>query len=332
MKKLKVSVIIPVYNAEKTIDRCLNYLTNQSYTNIEIIVVNDGSTDRSEYIIEKFRKKYNNIKYIKKNNEGVSSARNTGIKKSTGDYICFCDSDDYYEYDAIENLINHCKDADIVISSVKKKYVNRVEFSSIGNLYTSEDEKIKEIIFSMTKNHMINQMWCKLFKREIITQNKIFLNHCMHIGEDLDWMCRYFRYVKSVSCIDKVTYNYIIENKESLSQKFSKYFFEQNIVANHSLECLYRFKKMDLSIINELNLLKAWQSLMIVNSNTCYMKKSEKIEYIKNIIMSNKYKEIIKENKKGALKGKIMQLNNPYIIYIASFALNFKYVYFKNKK
>ena len=95
----KISIIIPVYNGEKYIKRCLNSIINQSYKDIEVIVVNDGSTDNSESIINDFVSKNTNFKYIKKDNGGLSDARNYGVKNATGDYICFVDVDDYISDD-----------------------------------------------------------------------------------------------------------------------------------------------------------------------------------------------------------------------------------------
>ena len=97
----KISVIIPVYNGEKYIQRCVDSVLNQTYSDIEIIVINDGSTDNTENIL----KSYSNIVLINKENEGVSKARNTGLSLAKGDYVYFCDADDYLEKNAFEILI-----------------------------------------------------------------------------------------------------------------------------------------------------------------------------------------------------------------------------------
>ena len=103
---MKVSVIVPVYNVYKYLDKCLNSLVNQTLKDIEIIIVNDGSKENEEEIINKYLDKYSNIKYYKKENGGLSSARNYGILKSTGKFICFVDSDDYVELNTYELLYN----------------------------------------------------------------------------------------------------------------------------------------------------------------------------------------------------------------------------------
>ena len=100
-----VSIIIPVYNCEKYITICLDSLINQTYSNIEIILVNDGSNDRSEDVIREFAKNDNRIKLYNQINQGVSVARNTGLDKATGEYIMFVDADDYIELDMVDELI-----------------------------------------------------------------------------------------------------------------------------------------------------------------------------------------------------------------------------------
>ena len=100
----KISVIIPVYNGEKYIERCVLSVVNQTYKNIEIMVIDDGSSDRTAEIIDDMRYEDKRIKVVKKKNEGVSSARNCGIEKSTGDYIMFVDADDYIEKDYLMNM------------------------------------------------------------------------------------------------------------------------------------------------------------------------------------------------------------------------------------
>ena len=102
--KCLISVVVPVYNVEKYIDRCLNSIINQTYRKLEIIIVNDGSTDNSRKIIDKFSKMDSRIIVIDKNNGGLSEARNVGINAATGDYITFIDSDDFVSYDYIEYL------------------------------------------------------------------------------------------------------------------------------------------------------------------------------------------------------------------------------------
>ena len=125
MKKAKVSVIIPVFNASKYIDKCVNSVINQSYKNYEIVVIDDGSKDDSLQILKKIKKQYNDkILLLSQPNNGESFARNKGLELATGDYILFLDSDDWIEKDYIYTLLNNIKDNDIVISGFKRYNFN----------------------------------------------------------------------------------------------------------------------------------------------------------------------------------------------------------------
>ena len=121
----KVSIIIPVYNAYTVIDKCIQSIINQTYKNIEIILINDGSKDKSIEKLNYYEKKYKNIKIINKKNEGVSKTRNLGIKKATGKYIMFIDNDDYIDNTYVETLLNEIKnsEADCVYSGYRREIV-----------------------------------------------------------------------------------------------------------------------------------------------------------------------------------------------------------------
>ena len=127
---VKVSVIVPVYNVEKYITKCLNSLVKQTLKDIEIIVVNDGSPDNSQAIIDKFVKKYpKKVKsYIKKNG-GLSDARNYGIEKATGEYIAFVDSDDYVEHNMYKEMYEKAKEHDFDIVVCDLKYIYELSFN-----------------------------------------------------------------------------------------------------------------------------------------------------------------------------------------------------------
>ena len=102
MEKVKISIIVPIYNAEQFLEKCLNSLINQTYQNLEIVCINDGSKDKSLSILKEYQKKDKRIIIIDQANQGVSEARNKGIKMATGEYICFCDADDSYKDNFIE--------------------------------------------------------------------------------------------------------------------------------------------------------------------------------------------------------------------------------------
>ena len=143
MSEIKVSIVVPVYNVEKYIEKCIDSIVKQTYNNLELIIVNDGSKDNSEQIILKKAKEDKRIKYIKKQNGGLSSARNVGIKAATGKYICFIDSDDWIDKKYVEVLVNTAEknNSDMVICNIR-------------NIY--DDGTIKENTEQIEKNEKIS--------------------------------------------------------------------------------------------------------------------------------------------------------------------------------
>ncbi|WP_394862155.1 glycosyltransferase family 2 protein [Paraclostridium bifermentans] len=156
---MKVSVIVPVYNVEVYLGQCLDSLINQTLDEVEIICVNDGSTDRSGDILESYKKKYKNIKIINKKNGGLSDARNYGLKHASGRYIGFIDSDDWCELDMFEKLYNHAEkyNADICISNYNEVY----------------EDSIKKVDDMEEEYPILHEasVWNKLFKREFVEKN-----------------------------------------------------------------------------------------------------------------------------------------------------------------
>ncbi len=162
----KVSVIVPVYNVEQYIEKCINSLVNQTLDDIELIFVNDGTKDNSEEIILNYQKNYpNKIKYLKKDNGGLSSARNFGIPYATGDYIAFLDSDDYVEPDMYENMYNEAVKGnyDMVECGFIWEYPNKKKID-IGNIYQNQKEALE-------KARVV--AWNKLYKKDIILNSKV---------------------------------------------------------------------------------------------------------------------------------------------------------------
>ena len=200
-----VSIIIPFYNAEKTIESCIMSASAQSYENIEIIAINDGSTDNSYRLLEKLSKNDQRIKVFTIENQGVSNARNIGIKKSTGEFIRFMDADDRIEPDSIEKLINaqETSNSDLVIGGYSiiqnDQVVSEVKWNK-----EEETTNIGEAIF-WYKSKVLSPLWNKLFKRSLIT-NQFEMKY--HVGEDLLFVLQYLENCDRISFISDSIYLY----------------------------------------------------------------------------------------------------------------------------
>lgn len=197
----KVSVIIPVYNVEHYIDRCLKSVIEQTLEDIEIIIVNDGSTDSSKEIIEKYINRFpSRIKYLEKENGGLSSARNFALPYAKGEYIAFLDSDDYIEKDMYEQMYNKAikENADLVECDFIWEYPNKKKYD-IGKEYTNKKEAIE-------KARVV--AWNKLYRREIIEKNNLKFPEGLRY-EDVEFFYKLVPFIERIAFVRKCFVHYV---------------------------------------------------------------------------------------------------------------------------
>ena len=202
MNDIKFSCVVPVYNAHKYLHECINSLLSQSYINIEIILINDGSTDDSALICDSFAARDYRIKVIHKLKEGAGEARNVGIKNATGDYIIFLEPDDFLKLEALErisNIIKFHKDVDIIASNgiiLRNDDENVVKFSTIlDNKPLSGGEFLK---YQLKNTTFLSETCHHIVKRSLLIVNDIFFNKDFIIGEDKHWTPRVYLKANSV--------------------------------------------------------------------------------------------------------------------------------------
>ena len=217
---IKVSIIVPIYNVEKYLKRCIDSLINQTLKNIEIILVNDGSQDHSGEIANEYQK-YKNVKIIHKKNGGLSSARNAGIKIATGEYIGFVDSDDYVELDMFEYLYNNAKknNSDIAACGYTVFFsngqVNKIT-KNIGNKLYSPKEAMNIHLFT---GYIDNIVCNKIFKRSLFDNLKF---EDKKLYEDILIMPKLFNLCKTITLHTDSKYNYCKRNDSIAGSQFSK--------------------------------------------------------------------------------------------------------------
>ena len=212
MKKIDISIIVPIYNAEKYLNKCIDSLINQTKRELEIILINDGSTDNSEKIIRDYNDE--RIVYYKNNNQGIGKTRNFGIEKAHGKYLLFIDSDDYIDMDTCEILYNKVKEdkLDIVVCNYYKDYEDgRLEKVNIEKFDTTDLQGNPKLI------NIINPSpWNKLFKKELIDKNNIrFVEDKKY--EDAPFFTNAIKYAKRIGQVDDYLNYYVIhKNSETL--------------------------------------------------------------------------------------------------------------------
>ena len=213
-----VSVIVPVYNTELFLDRCIRNLIKQSYRNVEILLIDDGSTDNSSAICSKYIEKDSRVKMIQMKNSGVSAARNRGLEEARGKYICFVDSDDLLALDAIEKLYTAMvKDhADFCYGAVE----------TIAPLHNVKLKNAKRMVCRKGDNRFVDYLYglnwgpyAKLFRSDTIKRNNVRFNSNVRYGEDAIFISEYLHFCTDFSSIEDVVYQYNKLNVTSATKK-----------------------------------------------------------------------------------------------------------------
>lgn len=204
-----VTVIVPIYNVEKYLERCLDSIINQTYNNLEILLINDGSPDRSDIIMERYANNDKRIRCIYKKNGGQGTARNIGIYEAKGDYICFVDSDDDVSLEYVEKLYNSIKENESDISWCN---INIIDNNNCKRKISQNEDDIWAFDLPSPCN--------KLFKKSLFINNNIFFPGGIKY-EDLGTIPFIFYYSKSISWVNEELYNYYsIDN--STTRKFDR--------------------------------------------------------------------------------------------------------------
>ena len=303
-----ISVIVPIYNVEKYLNKCLESILGQTYKNIEIILINDGSTDKSKQICEEYINLDKRIVYVEQNNKGVSDARNKGIEKAKGKFILFVDADDYIEFNMIEKLYIKAKEfkCDIVISNYNIIENDKV----IKDKYAIEKTEITRnefIKYMLIEKNYGGYLWNKLIKRKVISNCRFDIN--IHIMEDLIFLLEISKNINSAYILnDEYLYYYVQHNSSALHNKNEKY-----LTNTLAYEKIFNYIKKD-NLIDQYNYY-AWKYIYTFMENYYYMKSNGTltIEYKK------KRNKEIKKTFKQVLKGNINKFEKIKLIIIFYF-------------
>ena len=313
MKKNKVSIIVPVYNKEKYIDECIQSIINQTYKKIEIIIVDDGSTDDSEKIIKKYINSKSKIEYIKQHHQGGSVARNRGLEVATGDYIMFFDADDVLELDAIESMLEKNDENDIIIGNyhIMNEDNNLIDSKKIIKKNIIDKKNIFKKYYDIPPT-----LGSKMYKRSIIVENNInFAN--VRIGQDLNFYIKFLSCAKTVCGVDNFIFRYRIVNN-SVSRTYSSNIFgivesireiKSYLRRNNKQDLIDKYmSKIELSNYNEQ-----------MSKLVCFDKKEDRriiLLYFKKLIKQINFDKIKEQPNNKKLQRKVrlkLLLGNVYI-------------------
>lgn len=241
----KVSVIIPVYNVEKFLSKCVDSILAQTYSDFEVILVNDGSKDKSLEICREYEKKDNRIVVVDKENEGAGFARNAGLDVATGKYIMFIDSDDWIEGNMLEYLVEliNQTSAEVAICNYFTEMPDGsgrfvVPINMEGDTFITND--ITKYIAILDDENKFPYLWNRLYLRKIIEDNSIRFEKRFVTGQDLDFNLKYFRCVKTCILSNTPLYHYIKHGTGSLCARYKANLYEIVSELNERREEMYR--------------------------------------------------------------------------------------------
>ena len=310
-----VSVIIPVYNVEKYLPKCLDSVTGQTYEQLEIICVNDGSPDNSAAVLENYAKKDGRIKVVYQKNQGLSDARNTGIQSATGEYTVFLDSDDWLDTGAIAHAVTFAEDnnCDVVMWGYTREFGDKAVEKRIfdGDRIFGQEEtrNLHRRLAGLAGDELTNPentdalvtAWGKLYRTDIIKENAISFVDTKIIGtEDLLFNMYYFGFANSSAFIDKPYNHYRKDNETSLTRSYKSELFGQWSELYSRIRAYIDENDLGEDFASALDN-RICLSMIGLGLNELCNKAShtERIKNIKSIITSPKYKAAYKKLELG---------------------------------
>lgn len=296
----KVSIIVPVYNSEKYIEFCIKSLVEQTYKNIEIICVIDGSKDNSLKILEKYANTYSNILLIKQENQGAMKARINGIKYAHGKYIMFVDADDWIKSDMIKNMIINANNADVIKCGIEKEEesgeLKRIEIVR-NKLVVEKKDFNKELFPILFSTNYLNNMVSQLIKKEILDGMEYQTN--LRVAEDLNFVIDLYQKINNIVILPNTDYHYrkndssavhtitdinVRNDLKDIVEVFGKIF---NLVKENKIKIPDNIKKnVYLYIFKELT---------VYSTKIYYVKNNKSEKYIFDYLFSTSLYNEVKE-------------------------------------
>lgn len=301
----KVSIIVPIYNVEQYLDRCMQSLLNQTLEDIEIIMVDDGSPDNCPKMCDEYAKKDERVKVIHKKNAGLGMARNSGLEIATGEYVAFVDSDDYVDVSAYEKMYNSVKkhNADAVFSGLKEENASGIweEKETKGHETLLNMSETYEFVLEMVANppgvkeeraHSMS-VWHSLYKKEIIDKNQLrFVSEREYVCEDIPFQVDFLTRCNSLLVLPFICYYYCL-NGTSLTATFKNEKFERYVRLRNLLIKKLGSSKNVMLRINRLFIGYARvQTTQLLASDV-----SDKLKILRDIVSHPIWKEVKLEYK-----------------------------------
>jgi len=231
----EISVIIPMYKTPKLLLRkCLDSLIGQTFTDFEVLVIDDGNEPGYEYIQEEYEKKDSRITFIRQENGGVSSARNRGIQQAKGKYISFVDSDDYADPSFLAEMHEAMQDADVAICAVSETYFPVYPGWTDRRVFWSKPSYYNGLQY-------INFCHNKMFRRDLIVENNLLFPVGMKLGEDAIFVCNYLKLCKSFRKVREPRYHYVPEASSAMRKYQEEFWYWEHQVMDMQWKCFHQY-------------------------------------------------------------------------------------------
>ena len=332
--KSKISIIVPIYNAELYLSRCLDSLINQTYKNIEVICVNDGSTDRSLEIAMTYSRQHSEIIVVNKCNTGVSDSRNVALQRATGDYVMFVDSDDWISPNMVKHLLKEAvtSNAELVMCGYSSEYKDRTKdkIFDLPDRVVYENDDLNQLhrqLFGPLNHELgnpesldaIGTVWGKLYDMSILRKYDLKFVDLKIIGSNEDGLfnVEVFEYLTKVVFINQSLYHYWKENSSSITSKYNsqlplqwKQLFEY---LKHHIEIYQKGSDYEEALKNRRCI-----SLLGLGLNECFS--GRKTSYMKKV---SRWKQILKDSE---VQEDYQNFN------IGAFPIHWRLFYYFNKK
>lgn len=280
-----VSVVIPLFNGQQTILRCLDSLKSQTYKNIEVLIVNDGSTDCSAELVENYiqNHKLHEWQLYSVSNRGVAKARNLGISMARGEYLCFVDADDYVENGYVERMLSAIQESKSDLCITGYKQVNCKNGKAESTEECSISDHLYPFVSSLNSdenlfiNGFMHPCWGKLYKTKLIKDNQVIFPD-QPLSEDTIFNLEYLRFVRSIKTIHYLSYNYIVNiDSNSLSKSFPINIFELYIKIHKNYVTFFEDHNLNIKIVERMMYAQYYSAVnkTLFNSKLSYREKKK---------------------------------------------------------
>lgn len=284
----KISVIVPVYKVEQYLHRCIDSILSQSFTDFELLLIDDGSPDNCGKICDEYTQKDSRVRVFHKPNGGVSSARNLGLDNAKGEWVAFIDSDDYISVDYLEELCSYKENTNSDLVAISRK------LDETHSSVTLHREKFS-LLFSLYKFDKFCPPWGKIFRKDIIERYNLKFNTEIHLGEDLMFVLFYLLEINSITLISSDKYYYEDERSDSLTKRLNPYKneFAGKMEFDRIVSLLMKNMILDDKAVFELEGSRKYYTERTLSSIMRLPKRCDRIMKIRNLDLTlyHKYKK-----------------------------------------